>query len=73
MLIKLKDHFIRQRVMYVGVGDLVVLHMWWKVIQDYGPGERGMDYPHKRMIPILSGWAKTKLSGTDKDNSSKET
>ena len=73
MLQRLKDHFVRQRVLYVGMGGIVALHMWWKFIQDYGPGDRNQDYPHKRMIPVLSGWAKTKLYGPDKDEVRKET
>ena len=65
MLGKVKDHFIRQRVLYVGMVGIVGLHMWWKFIQDYGPGDRGLDYPHKRMIK--------KLSESDKDEVTKET
>ena len=45
------------------VGGLVVVgHIGWKHIQDIGLGDKGRDYPHKRLIEICSNKIKEALS-----------
>ena len=70
---KVKDHFSHHRVKYVGIVGVVGLHLWWKLLQDYGPGDRGRDYPHKTMVPVLGGALKKKVYGPGEDETNKET
>ena len=70
---KLKNHLIQHKVRYVGIVGIVGVHMWWKLLQDYGPGERGRDYPHKSIVPVYTNMIKEKLYGPNEDETSKKT
>jgi len=55
------------------VGGIVVsAHLWWKYLQDIGVGDKGADYPHKRLIPVYSKMIKNYWGSSEKNENEKK-
>jgi len=79
MLSKVRSHVHRSYPTYIGLGMLAGLHVGWKALQDAGIGDKGRDYPHKKipeftleMGSILVAKIKSSFSDSSKDKSDKD-
>ena len=72
MLSRLRSVWSNHHPAIVTVAIVFCGHLGWKYLQDIGIGDKGRDYPHKKIIEICSDKIKESLSSQKDKNGSKE-